>query len=337
MRQFEHGVARPAARFRTLLLPTVVISVLLAATGVAAAQTATDTLPILYRLDKGSDYEQGCFGPCACPVLISTGAAGTFVLTPAGFDGLYNNYKVTDINWIVSINGTDTFVTGSGTYRVGGEVAVQQELSLDLKVGDNAVQHFDSGLVGSTVPYPGIDVTISMNGMTCHDTVFHVVTSPVPIDQIRPYRLVSGSSFQRGCFNACDCAIGPELPMTGMFALVPLAAAPPWNEFAVVNARWRVLDSTATGSLAGFPVRGAGIYLYGGDFAVQQRMNLIMKVDKEDPAHFDSGLVVGGGTARIDVRVSVVGAVCVDTILEIHAEPRKALFRRSTRTDGDAP
>ena len=125
--------------------------------------------------------------------------------------------------------------------------------------------------------------------------------------------------------------------MTGMFALVPLAAAPPWNEFAVVNARWRVLDSTATGSLAGFPVRGAGIYLYGGDFAVQQRMNLIMKVDKEDPAHFDSGLVVGGGTARIDVRVSVVGAVCVDTILEIHAEPRKALFRRSTRTDGDAP
>ncbi len=71
MRQFEHGVARPAARSRTLLLTTVVISVLLAATGVAAAQTATDTLPVLYRLDKGSDYEQGCFGPCACPVLIS--------------------------------------------------------------------------------------------------------------------------------------------------------------------------------------------------------------------------------------------------------------------------
>jgi hypothetical protein len=124
--------------------------------------------------------------------------------------------------------------------------------------------------------------------------------------------------------------------MTGNFALVPLSAGPLWNKFAVINARWRVQDPTATGSSAGFPVRGAGMYLYGGEFAVQQQMNLILKVDKEDPAHFDSGLVVGGGTARIDVKVSVVGAVCVDTVLEIHAVPR-TLFRQSPRTDGDAP
>ena len=335
MRHFQHAAARPATRRRFALLAAVIVSVLLAATGVVVAQTATDT-PILYRLDKGSNYEQGCFGPCLCPVLVNTPAAGTFVLTPAGFDPLFNYFKVTEVNWIMSINGTDTLVTGSGTYKVGGEFAVQQELSLDLKVGDNPVQHFDSGLVGSTVPYPGIDVTISINGMTCFDTVFHVVTSPVPIDQIRPYRLVSGSSFQRGCFNACDCAIGEELPMTGTFALVPLSATPLSNEFAVVNARWRVSDPTATGALSGFPVRGAGFYLFGGEFALQQRMNLIMKVDKEDPAHFDSGLVPGGGLARIDVKVSVVGAVCLDTILTIHAEPRK-LFRQSPRTDGDAP
>ena len=336
MKPFERVVARPVATCRTVLLPVVVISVLLAATGLASAQTTSATLPILYRLDKGSEYEQGCFGPCLCPVLISTGTAGTFVLTPAGFDGLYNNFKVTDVNWIVSVGGTDMLVSGSGTYKVGGEFAVQQELSLDLKVGDNAVQHFDSGLVvgGGT---PGIDVTISIDGMTCFDTVFRVVASPVPIDQIRPYRLLAGSSFQRGCFGACDCAVGPKLPMTGTFALVPLSAAWPWNEFAVVDARWRVLGATATGPFAGFPVRGAGIYLYGGDFAVQQRMNMILKVDKEDPAHFDSGLVLGGGTARIDVKLSVVGAVCLDTILEIHAEPRKLLTHRSPRTDGDAP
>jgi len=336
MRLSGHASPRSTSRIRTALLPAVVVCVLLAATGTAAAQTATDTLPALYRLDKGSNYEQGCFGPCACPVLISTEAVGTLVLTPAGFDGLYNTFKVTDINWIVSINGTDTFVTGSGTYKVGGEFALQQELTLDLKVGDNAVQRFDSGLVGVRAPYPAIDVTISINGMACFDTVFHVVTSPVPIDQIRPYRLVSGSSFQRGCFSACDCAIGPELPMTGTFALVPLSPTPLFNRFAVINARWRVQDPTATGSAAGFPVRGAGMYLYGGEFAVQQRMNMILKVDKEAPAHFDSGLVLGGGTPRIDIRMSVVGAVCLDTVLEIHAEPR-TLFRQSPRTDGDAP
>src|SRR5438034_650668 len=137
MRHFQHAAARPATRRRFALLAAVIVSVLLAATGVVVAQTATDT-PILYRLDKGSNYEQGCFGPCLCPVLVNTPAAGTFVLTPAGFDPLFNYFKVTEVNWIMSINGTDTLVTGSGTYKVGGEFAVQQQLSLDLKVGDNA-------------------------------------------------------------------------------------------------------------------------------------------------------------------------------------------------------
>jgi len=239
------------------------------------------------------------------------------------------------VNWVVSINGKDTLVSGSGAYKVGGEFALQQELTLDLKVGDNAAQHFDSGLVGSSVPFPAIDVTISINNMTCFDTVFHVVTTPVPPDQIHPYRLIQGSSFQRGCFNACDCPVGPELPMAGTFALVPLATTPLSNEFAVVNARWTVIGTAATGTFSGFPVRGDGIYFYGGEFAVQQRMNLIMKVDQEDPLHFDSGLVVGGGTAPIDVKVSVVGAVCADTILKIRAVPRTAVFQRPTRADGD--
>src|SRR5437016_13893593 len=94
---------------------------------------------------------------------------------------------VTDVNWLVSIGGTDTIVTGSGTYKFGGEFALQQQLSLDLQVGGDKVQHFDSGLVTGPAPFPDIKVTISANGQVCFDTVFEVTASPVPLDQIHAY------------------------------------------------------------------------------------------------------------------------------------------------------
>ncbi len=335
MRTQRHSRGRRASFLRATLLLVIAGATLAAATMTASAQTATT--PAVYRLNKDSGYQQGCFPPCLCPVMTSSGARGTFIITPAGFDGLFTTYAVTEVNWLISLNGADTFVSGSGTYKIGGEVAVQQELSLDLKVGDNAVQHFDSGLVGVTTFFPDIDVTISINKQTCFDTVFRVSASPVPPDQIRPYHLVAGSTLQRGCFGACACVVGPKLPIGGTFALVPLVSNPPWNEFAVINVRWRTLDSSTAGLFSGIPVQGAGDYVFGGDVAQQQRMNLILKVDQDEPAHFDSGLVPGGGSfPRIDVRVSIAGASCFDTIIDIHAQPRKALVRRSTRTNGDS-
>ena len=88
---------------------------LVAATRSAGAGTADDPTPTLYRLNQGSTYEQGCFGPCLCPVLIDAPVKGTFALTPAGSDGLFNTYAVTDVNWVVPIDGSDTIVSGSGT------------------------------------------------------------------------------------------------------------------------------------------------------------------------------------------------------------------------------
>src|SRR5436189_3056185 len=70
----------------------------------------------LYRLNKDSTFQQGCFPPCLCPITTPVPVKGTFVLTPTGFDGLFDTYAVTDVNWLVSIGGTDTIVTGSGTY-----------------------------------------------------------------------------------------------------------------------------------------------------------------------------------------------------------------------------
>src|ERR1035441_6694879 len=49
---------------------------------------------------------------------------------------------------------SDIIVTGSGTYKVGGEVAFLQELALDLQLGGAHVEHFDSGLVPEAAPFP---------------------------------------------------------------------------------------------------------------------------------------------------------------------------------------
>jgi len=227
-----------------LLLMAVVMA------SAANPKTAAGSTGTVYRLNKDSTFEQGCFAPCLCPVWLSAPPRGTFVLTPTGFDGLFNTYAVSDVNWLVSIGGTDTIVTGSGTYKIGGEVALQQELSLDLQIGGGKVEHLDSGLVGGTA-FPEINATISINGQVCFDTVFGVSASPVPLDQIRPYRLLSGSTFQRGCFDACDCAIGPIESVTGTFALVPLETTSLSREFAVVDVRWKVFASSQR-----IPVRG---------------------------------------------------------------------------------
>ena len=98
---------------------------------------------------------------------------------------------------------------------------------------------------------------------------------------------------------------------------MPLDTTPLFREFAVVNVRWLVFDPSDL-----IPVRGFGTYKVGGEFAVQQQLKLLLNVDGEDSALFDSGLVPGGGNfPRIDTRISISGAVCFDTVINIQAAP----------------
>jgi hypothetical protein len=137
--------------------------------------------PTLYLLEKRSSFQRGCFPPCLCPIMIPEPLQGTFVLTPKEFDGLFDIYAVTEVNWVVPMNETTLIVTGSGTYKIGGEFALLQELSLDLEVGPGQVEHFDSGLVGVSVAFPLIEVRISLHGEVCFDTVFSVSGAPVSV------------------------------------------------------------------------------------------------------------------------------------------------------------
>ena len=173
-RDFPHG-AESESRFLSLVRYPALAVLLSVGAVTSSGQAQTGTV---YRLNQDSTFQQGCFPPCLCPVMVNSAVKGTFVLTPTGFDGLFNTYAIGDVQWVVSNGGTDTLVTGKGSYKFGGEFALQQELSLDLQVGGASVEHFDSGLVPELTQFPDIKVTISTNGQVCLDTVFALNASP---------------------------------------------------------------------------------------------------------------------------------------------------------------
>jgi hypothetical protein len=146
----------------------------------AVAPALTTASPALtYRLGSQAAVQQGCFGPCACAVLIQSALGGTFTLDPDGFDGAFHSYRVLDVRWqYKTSDGLEHQVTGSGTYAVGGD---QQQMVVDLSVDGGVAQRYDSGLTGGGSSFPQIRLPISENGFQCFDTVYGVDASPGPV------------------------------------------------------------------------------------------------------------------------------------------------------------
>ena len=143
-----------------------------------AAWSGCGPATVAYRLLPGSTYEDGCFGGCACPVVIDD-LAGTFCLEPIDVNGTFDTYAVTEVSWS-TFQGTLT-ITGSGTLTVFSEFAVVQRLDLDLVV-DGSPQHFDGDAVTPGQIFPDVDVTVSRFGLVCLDTALTIVASPVTPD-----------------------------------------------------------------------------------------------------------------------------------------------------------
>jgi len=141
------------------------------------AQADADSSQV-YSLEKDSEFEYGCFGPCACPILVQSGVDGGFLLSPRGPDGLFFDYDVLDVRWFIPQNGDSIPVTGYGTYRIGGEFANQEQLTLDLAIGGGAPRIYDSGIVTKVNQFPVIDLDVASSGFSCFDTVFAVHASP---------------------------------------------------------------------------------------------------------------------------------------------------------------
>lgn len=143
----------------------------------AWSQVADDNTRVLYFLGSHSTFQQGCYDPCDCLLPEPVPLRGTFFLNPAGVDPLFSHYDLSRIRW--SVPSLSTGIAGAGHYRIGGEVALTHQLTLDVTVGGGPVEHFDSGLVPGGSTFPAIDARVSIHGEVCYDTVLEVHAKPV--------------------------------------------------------------------------------------------------------------------------------------------------------------
>ncbi len=166
--------------------------------GLAASPSAAQAPgPVPYALDAASDYTHGCYPPCLCPLMFNPNLTGAFTLQftsndPAG----YTHYNMLNVDLYLGATNPD-HITGSGQYRRGGQVALFEQLTLDLSVNGAAPEHFDSGLVSPAAPFPNIDISVSINAMVCLDTVYHIVAGPAEAG--------TGYCFGDGSGTACPC------------------------------------------------------------------------------------------------------------------------------------
>lgn len=141
----------------------------------AIASPAITQGAVFYRLDKPSNFLEGCFDPCLCPIMMNGTLAGSFVALPVSDDGSTAIFDVVDVNWSFVRLEHEVEVTGSGRYTTEPE---RQRLELDLLVGDEAVQHFDSGWTPRAGDLPAISIAVSVNGYYCYDRVFDIEAHP---------------------------------------------------------------------------------------------------------------------------------------------------------------
>ena len=310
-------INRPViSAFASVALWTLVFPVVALADPLGAGDGA------IYMLTPAATYQEGCFPPCMCPIMIEQPIIGTFKLIYKGQDNTgVHSYAVEDVNWTVPFFNPPLRITGSGKYGIGSPnpiTLMQQRMELDLKVGANAPAHFDSGWV-PLGDMSRLNITISMHNQWCFDRVIGIDAVRVPDGRITPYVLAPGATFQEGCWDPCDCILHEPWPMVGDFALAPLSDNTLFREFAVLNVRWEVLSPAG---IIISPIRGYGIYRVGGEFAVQHQLSLELWVGADGPRHFDSGWIPGGGQfPEMDIVVSMNRMWCWDRVLHVVAKP----------------
>jgi hypothetical protein len=126
-----------------------------------------------------SAFVWGCYDPCACPISIRSPLTGTFVLRMVSVYPIYTHYEVLDVDFqYPRYEGAVGRIRGSGQYRHGGEVALMEQLVLDLSFDGAPVQHFDSGLRSAGAPFPHISTRVSLHSEYCFDSVLVVDAKP---------------------------------------------------------------------------------------------------------------------------------------------------------------
>ena len=275
----------------------------------------------IYRLTEKASYQEGCFPPCMCPILMAAGIRGTFVMGPATAGDAVSSYEVRYVNWIVTLGDAEFEITGSGTYSVSnGPPPWVQALDLDLSIDGGETQHFFSGFLPLISSNGSIDIPISINGQYCFDTLIVVNASLVRHDSILHYRLAGDSTYQRGCFDPCDCPLEIPRQLHGDFTLVPVLEHGTYVEYAVPWARFVVppVDNASEE----IRLTGFGTYtLVQGFVGPAHQLDLRLRTSCGDAERFGNALMNTDPSfpSEIDIVVDKNNQICFDTVLSIYA------------------
>lgn len=152
----------------------------------------------------GSTFTDNCL-PCARPT-IPVPIAGTFVLEKVGENALYTDYRVDEISFVTLLDSYFVYISGSGSYSQGGEVALVQEMNLELKVELDGLTTSGAILASAKFPvgaaFPEIDVDLEHQNPESDIHVFslHIVARPA----IQPSGFLRGDANDDGEVDIAD-------------------------------------------------------------------------------------------------------------------------------------
>jgi hypothetical protein len=165
--------AQPCIWFSAVLLA------LSAASDRSSAQTPTANRGWRYQLVEGSTFIDEC-SFCARPTILHP-LRGTFRLVLIEQNPLVSRFELRDIAFVAGAN-TNYTMSGQGTYQVGGEVAVHQEMVLQTDVnGKLAVFTNAPGSIDR--PWPMIDISLAQSNGTPGST-FYLELIAAPLQEI---------------------------------------------------------------------------------------------------------------------------------------------------------
>jgi hypothetical protein len=135
---------------------------------------------VRYRLIEGSILIDDCT-ICGRPT-IPVPIRGSFWLKPTGENPLFSYYAVRGLRFESSSPYSEYVGWFSGTYQIGGEVALVQQMTLKGRIGEIAALEFESGQVALQAPFPWIEIDLAQLPPTdpLHTFSLHLVAMPWP-------------------------------------------------------------------------------------------------------------------------------------------------------------
>lgn len=165
---------------------TLVVGVMVVISGRAWAQTLPEPIqPWTYTLLEGSQLTDDC-PVCGRPTIVVP-MRGRFELRLLETNPLFNRYAVENISFTAGGPPGFTYkVTGHGTFRMGGEVALVQEMSLEVEV-DNGTTKTLCRLTNATSavqrPWPMIRIDLDQTNGT-PTQVYELDLAAAPLREI---------------------------------------------------------------------------------------------------------------------------------------------------------